>query len=99
MGQDMPDINSSAIEVDGGNQPVLVSSNVEDHEALHPVSAWECRSQLIEVLEDALPDDGIPTTERALTLGVALPKFFQGLAGNDVHGKVPLLLDDTISRR
>jgi hypothetical protein len=35
----MPDVHSAAIEVDGSNQPVLVSSNVEDHEALHPVSA------------------------------------------------------------
>lgn len=95
MGQDVPDVDSAAIEVDGGNQPVLVSSNVEDYEALHPVSAWKCRSEFIEVLEYALLGDGVPTTQRALTLGVALPKFSQGLAGNDVHDKAPWLLNDT----
>src|SRR3954454_1510874 len=98
MGQDMPDVDSSSIKVDGGNQPVFVSSNIEHHEALHPVGAWERRSQLVEVPEYALLDDGIPTTQRALAPGVTFPKFSQGLAGNDVHDKAPWLLDVIIWR-
>src|SRR6185436_6617722 len=55
VGQDMPDIDSLAVEVDGRNQPVIVPTYVEDDQAFHPISAWECPSQVIEVLEVLRP--------------------------------------------
>ena len=91
MGQDMPDIDPSAIEVDGGDKPISVSTYVEDDQPSDPVSARERHPQLIKILEVRLLCDRIPSGKRLLTLRMAIPKLTQGLAGNDVHRPRPPL--------
>jgi hypothetical protein len=41
MSQDVSNINLFPIEMNGGNEPVFIAADIEDHEAIYIIGAGE----------------------------------------------------------
>jgi hypothetical protein len=85
VGQHVADVYLTTIEVDGCDQAILISADVENREIIHTVSGWKRFSQLRKAAEISRGDKFVPTAERLLTLRFVHPKVSQCFAGNDVH--------------
>lgn len=85
MGQDIADVQLATVEVDRGDQPILVAPDVEDHLVSDQIGARKRPSQLDQGLECRLVHDGIPRDERPFAVWVQVPKLMDSLTGDDMH--------------
>jgi hypothetical protein len=80
VGQDVPDIDLSAIEVDRGYQPVLVATDVEHHHSPHLICQWKGGPKVTEALERSPIYDLEPPRQCSLTTRMFLPEKTKGFS-------------------
>jgi hypothetical protein len=85
MGENMPNIHLTPVEVDGHNQPVLVSAYVEHKPAIDLINRWKGGTQLREASKLGLSDDFVPADKCGPAVGVLFPEQAERLARDDVH--------------
>ncbi len=88
MGQNMTNIYFAAIEMNGGDQPVFITADIENDPVIEFIGGGEDLSQLGKTVEFGLLHDLEPTHQGCLAVGMFLPKFDQRFAGDDVHRKI-----------
>ncbi|MDO8434769.1 MAG: hypothetical protein Q7S58_20420 [Candidatus Binatus sp.] len=85
----MPDEQFLRIEMDRGNEPVLVAANIEHVKTFpagtHIVDAFECLFQFREIFETASSRGLEPGFQRGFGASVNLPKLRQRLPRDYVH--------------
>jgi len=88
MSQDMAHVDPAAVEVDGRDQPVLVSADVEHNPITDLVRAGKCCTQLVEAMEVCLFHRLEPAHPCSLAVRVTYPELTQRFTGDDVHEKI-----------
>ena len=86
MGENMTNIHFAAVEMNGRDQPIFVTANVEDDPVVEFIGGWEDLSQFGKTMKFALLHDLEPTLQRHSTVRMFLPKLDERFAGDDVHG-------------
>ena len=84
----MPNVDLAAIEVDGRDQAVPVSADIEDDQAFHPVSARERLPQIVEAREIGPSDDGIPVRHARAVAGNTIPATINNGAGAGINVQI-----------
>jgi hypothetical protein len=87
MRQDGTNINLSAIVVDGGDQAIFVSSDIENGFVVDLIGAWKRLTQLGEILKSARLHQPMPMGQASDGIGMNRGKFIKSFPGNNVHGR------------
>jgi hypothetical protein len=78
-----------SVEVDGGDHPVFVATNVEDVKLTtfrgNHIHACECSLQFLEVLKASIPGEFKPCSQRPSSIAVLCSKLPQRLLRNNMH--------------
>lgn len=82
----MTNIHFAAIEMNGRDQPVFVSADIENDPMVKFIGGRKNPSQLSKVIEFSLLHNLEPTLQRHSAVGVFLPELDQRFAGDDMHG-------------
>ena len=85
MRQNMPDVNSTTIKVNDGDQSVFIAANVENDPILNFIGRGKCSPQFGEAVKLSLFHDLEPPDKPGLAVRMFFPELDQGLAGNDMH--------------
>jgi hypothetical protein len=85
MREHVADVHLAAIEMDRGNEPILVTVDIEHDQIPHFVRRWERMAQFIEAGEVRVLHDPEPPGKRSLTIRMPFPKPTQRLARDNVH--------------
>jgi hypothetical protein len=92
MSQDGTNINLSAVVVDGGNQAIFVSSDIENGFVIDLIGTWKGLPQLGEILKSARLHQRVPMGQTRDGVGMNRGKFIKPFPGNDVHGRDNVIL-------
>jgi len=84
----MTNVHFAAVEMDGGNQSVFVTTNIENNPLVNFVRRWKSHAQFCKTLKLALLNDLKPSQKGCLAVWVFFPELDQGFAGNNVHGRI-----------
>ena len=84
MGKHMPDIHHFPVIVNGGNQAVFVSSDIEHGKFFHLVCRGECDPQFRKGGVISFPDYGVPVVQRNTGIGMLLSKLDQPFSRDDM---------------
>ena len=92
MSEDLEDENFSPVVVDGGDEPVVVSGDVENGDGLAAgglcgICVGECFSNFGNGLPPRGPGHGVPRCERSGGVRVLVGVFCEPPAGDDVHDR------------
>jgi hypothetical protein len=60
MSKDVSNIDLFPIEMNGGNEPVFITTDIEDHEAIYIIGVGEVLFEVIEGVIVGLLDNSIP---------------------------------------
>jgi hypothetical protein len=86
MRQDVANVQSLAIEVNGDDQAILVATNVEHREFSHLIDAApHVFANVGEPFPLGLTGQPIPSHERLFGVGMEVPKRAKGFLGDDMH--------------
>ena len=81
----MPDIQFLVIEMDGGNDPVFVATNIKNVEIINLVSGVECGLYSSKVDERTRLNDLAPCLQRLVGCRVNRRKIEKSFIGNNSH--------------
>jgi hypothetical protein len=74
MCQHVTDIHLAAVEVNGSDQPILVTANIEYDPIVNVVRRWENGTQLRKTPERRMPHHFEPSSECCPAVRVLFPK-------------------------
>jgi hypothetical protein len=75
MREHMANVDSAAIEMDDGNQPVLIAANIEHNPLTHLVCGRERGAEVLEGFKAGLSHNPEPPLKRRLAVGMFLPEY------------------------
>jgi hypothetical protein len=81
----MTDIHFATIEMNGRDQAILVSADVENGKVIDHICGRKCFSQICEGVEIRGAHDRVPTSQWLFTIWMMFPECSQRFAGNNVH--------------
>lgn len=81
----VPDKNLLSVVMNGNNETVLISSDIEDREMPGLVRGGKRDSQMGEGGIISLPDNGKPVVQRDPRIRMCLSEFGQPPSGDDMH--------------
>lgn len=85
MGQDMPNIDFSAVKMDSRNEPKFVAANIEHYPGSYFIRRGKGQAQFIETMKLGTLDHLKPSRKRQLAIWVLLPKLAQSFARDYMH--------------
>jgi hypothetical protein len=85
MGQHVADIDFTAVEMDGGDEAVLVAANVEHDKVADFVRRWKGSPYCLKARKVLPLHDFEPPNQRTFAVGVLFPKLAQRFARDNVH--------------
>lgn len=85
MGQYASNIDLFPVEMNGRNQAILVTANIEDDKTIHIICTREMLFQLAKSVVIRLADNVIPVFQRRLAIGILRNKLSDSLMCDDVH--------------
>ena len=75
MGQHVADIDLASVEMDGSDESIFVSANVEHDEVADLVRRWESSPQGLKARKVVSLHDFEPSGKRTFAIGVLFPKL------------------------
>jgi hypothetical protein len=91
VGKNVPDKDFLPIVVDHGNQPVVVTSNVENGPTADHIGRSKTLANLAKVTPVCSLCEIVPSDEGVLRIGMLVPKLLQHLPADDMHVLYSLL--------
>lgn len=88
MGEHVPDIDLFPVVMNGSNQTIFVTSNIEHGKFPHQVGSGERDFQICKRSIISMPDYGVPLIQRALCIRMLLRKFDQPFPGDYMHQSI-----------
>ena len=81
----MADVHLVPIEMDGGNQAILVAANVKHDISPNFICAEEHLTQLIQAMKSVCAEYPKPSVQRSFAIWMSPREFSQGSTRDNVH--------------
>jgi hypothetical protein len=92
MAKDVSNVHFLSIEVDSSNQPVFVTTDIENNKAINVISPGKVLFKVGQGVVVCFLYNTIPIIKRGLAVGMFVDKFFNSPTSDDVHTIVYLIL-------
>ena len=85
MSQNVTDVHLLPIEMDGGDQAVLVAADIEHDISPNFICTGECLTQFIQAMKPVCSEYSKPSVQRSFAIRMPPREFSQGLTRDNVH--------------
>lgn len=85
MRQHVPNVHFAAIEMNRGNETILVASDIEHHPLLNQIRAGKRGAQFGKGFKLGVSHRLVPTHQRRFAIRMPRPKLLERLARDDMH--------------